>query len=151
VLNLAPAGDYPAAALERVELLLINRIEAAMLAGDGGDRPEALARLLGARYGTTCVVTLGEAGSLAVAGGELWRVAPLPVHAVDTTGAGDAYAGALAAALDAQMALPEALRRASVAGALACTVEGAVPSMPDAAAVAARLAELPPPRREGPG
>ncbi|MEX2643985.1 MAG: ribokinase [Acetobacterales bacterium] len=150
VLNLAPAGDYPAEALRCADVLLLNEVEAAMLAGGSGAGPEALARQLATRHRAACVVTLGEAGSLAVEGETLWRVAPLPVRAVDTTGAGDAYAGALAAALDAGLALPDALRRASVAGALACTVEGAVPSMPDSAAVAARLPDLPPPGRERP-
>ena len=59
-----------------------------------------------------------------------------------TTGAGDAFTGVLAAALDQGMGLPEALRRASVAAGLACTRIGAQTSQPGRAAIEAGLAQL---------
>jgi ribokinase len=65
---------------------------------------------------------------------------------VDTTGAGDAFAGVLAAALDQGHALPAALARASVAAGLACTRIGAQTSQPTAAEIEARLGDLPAPR-----
>jgi ribokinase len=61
------------------------------------------------------------------------------VRVVDTTGAGDAFAGALAAAMVDGAGPVDALRRAVAAGSLACTVHGAQPSMPDRAAIDALL------------
>ena len=65
---------------------------------------------------------------------------PAPrIEAVDTTAAGDAFVGALAAALQAGGAAADALRRAVYAGSLACTRMGAIPSLPTAEQVAEAL------------
>jgi ribokinase len=64
---------------------------------------------------------------------------------VDTTGAGDAFVGVLAASLDLSHDLRMALRRASVAAGLACTGLGAQTSQPTAAQIEARLGDLPAP------
>ena len=64
-----------------------------------------------------------------------------------TFAAGDAFAGVFASSLDAGTEVIEALRRASIAGGLACTATGAQPSLPTGAEIAARLAELPNPSR----
>ncbi len=69
-----------------------------------------------------------------------WHVPPFAVEPVDTTGAGDAFCGALAARLAAGDPLDVAVRAAAAAGALATTRRGAVPSMPMAADIAALLA-----------
>ena len=66
----------------------------------------------------------------------------LPSTCVDTVGAGDAFVGVLAAALDRGMALPQALVRAAAAGGLACTREGAQPSLPDASEIESAAATL---------
>ena len=85
------------------------------------------------------IVTLGGRGSLAL-GSDGWVERPAHrVQVVDTTGAGDTYAGVLAAGLDAGLPLAGAMQRASVAAALACTRTGAQPSMPWAAEIAAGL------------
>jgi ribokinase len=81
------------------------------------------------------------------ADGTAWSVGALPVPAVDTVGAGDAFVGVLAASLDAGAPLPEALRRASVAAGLACTATGAMTALPDAAAIERAMAGLAPPVR----
>jgi ribokinase len=87
------------------------------------------------------IVTLGAKGSVVVTpGGEARQVAAHSVTAVDTTAAGDAYCGALAAALAGGSDLDIAVRRASAAGSLAATREGAVPSLPTRAEVDALLA-----------
>jgi ribokinase len=72
----------------------------------------------------------------------LWRVKAMPVTAIDTTGAGDCFVGVLASALTRGATLPEAMRRAAVAGSLACTVVGAMPSFPTGAQIDAALAAV---------
>jgi ribokinase len=144
ILNLAPAGPVPAATLAAVDVLVVNEIEAEMAAGGAGASPPDLATTLARRHGLTCVITLGAAGAIAVSPEAGWRARPLRVTPVDTTGAGDCFTGVLAAGLDRGMALPEALRRACVAAALACEKVGAQVAQPTAAQIEARLTELPP-------
>ena len=141
ILNLAPAGEVPAGVLNSLDLLVVNEIEAAMAAGVRGD-PAVLARDLALRHGLTCVVTLGSRGALAIGPSGGYRIEALAVEAVDTTGAGDAFTGVLAAALDQGQSLPDALRRASVAAGLACTRIGAQTSQPTVAAIEAGLAQM---------
>jgi ribokinase len=141
ILNLAPAGEVPGRVLDALDLLVVNEIEAAMAAGARAD-PAVLARDLALRNGLTCVVTLGSRGALAIGPDGGYRVEALAVEAVDTTGAGDAFTGVLAAALDQGISLPDALRRASVAAGLACTRIGAQTSQPTVAAIEAALAQL---------
>jgi ribokinase len=144
ILNLAPAAPVPAPVLDAIDVLVVNEIEAAMAAGEGGvGDARALAQGLATRHDLTCVVTLGAEGAIAVGPGGNFRIGPLAIDPVDTTGAGDAFVGVLAAALDQGRTLPEALRRASVAAGLACTRLGAQTS-PRVAEIEARLADLAP-------
>jgi ribokinase len=146
ILNLAPAAPLAAAVLDALDVLAVNQIEAAMATGSRSDpnEPQALARALATRHALTCVVTLGGAGAIACTPADGWRIGALAVEPVDTTGAGDAFVGVLAAALDRGLALPDALRRASVAAGLACTRLGAQTSQPSAAEIEARLPDLAP-------
>lgn len=142
VLNLAPARALPAEVLAAVDVLVVNEGEAAVLAGRSAE-PAEIARSLAGAHDLVCVVTLGGEGAIAVTPtGEGYRVATLPVTAVDTVGAGDAFVGVLAAALDAGMALPGALHRASVAAGLTCTRRGAAAALPDAGEIESRLSAL---------
>jgi ribokinase len=144
ILNLAPAAPVPAPVLDAIDVLVVNEIEAAMAAGERGvGDSRALAQGLATRHDLTCVVTLGAEGAIAVGPGGNFRIGPLAIDPVDTTGAGDAFVGVLAAALDQGRTLPEALRRASVAAGLACTRLGAQTS-PRVAEIEARLADLAP-------
>jgi ribokinase len=150
LLNTAPAQPLPAEALASLDWLVANEIEIAAIAGAAGhghEDPRAAGAALAAAAGIAVVVTLGRQGAVAYAGGEAWQIGVLPVTPVDSTAAGDAFVGTLAAALDAGAALPAALRRASVAGALACLVAGAQPSLPSRVAVDARLRQLAPARK----
>ncbi len=150
VLNVAPAAPVPPSVLEFVDVLIVNQTEAMVVAEAAGvpeTDPIRAIRSLARGFGMTTVVTLGADGAFACAGDEEWEVPPLKVSPVDTTGAGDAFCGVLAAALDAGLAFTEALRRAGTAGALACTRAGAQTAMPDAADIEARLPEAPPVRR----
>ena len=148
VLNLAPVRPIDPLALEALDVLIVNQGEgqqlAANLAIEAPSEPIDLARVLAKRTGSACVMTLGRDGAVAVDGANAWRIGILPVNSVDTTGAGDAFCGALAAGLDGGLVLPDALRRAAVAGALACEGLGAQESVPTEAAVSARLGDLAP-------
>ena len=104
----------------------------------------AAARALGHAWGVTIVVTLGADGAWAFEPHAAWRIGALEVEAVDSTAAGDAFVGVLAAALGGGAALPRALRQASVAGGLACETFGAQPSLPGRAAIDAALPRLAP-------
>ena len=85
---------------------------------------------------TAVVLTLGEQGALMLTATESEYVSALTVDAVDTTGAGDAFCGALATALASGEALRTAVGFANAAGAAAVTVVGATPSMPTLAKIA---------------
>lgn len=79
------------------------------------------------------VITLGEHGLIWQRGAEQGQLPAYPVTALDTTGAGDAFHGAFAAGLCAQLPWPDLLRYASAAGALCCTKTGARQGLPDKA------------------
>lgn len=145
LLNLAPAGPLPAGVLDTLDYLIVNEIEARMAAGDAAGEPLDLARRLARDHDLVCVVTLGARGAIAVGPKGGWRVGSLEIEPVDTTGAGDAFVGVLAAALDQGRALPDALHRASLAAGLSCLAIGAQSAQPDAARIEARLGELPEP------
>lgn len=137
VLNLAPPGDLPLDAMRRLDLLVVNEHEAAVLAARLGCAAEAAA--LHAALGVDLVVTLGEAGAVLARAEGVANVPAFPVTPVDTTGAGDCFCGVLCAALDRGAALEAALRRASAAAAIACTRPGAAAGMPRTAEIDALL------------
>ena len=143
-LNPAPAGDVPGDLLRLADVVTPNEHEIGMLgaalpgwspAGAAGDTgsPEATARALAERFpGLRCVVTLGSRGAFLVGPdaprGRRFRA--LPVAPVDTTGAGDALNGALAAALAEGRPVLEAVDRGVAAGGLATERVGAREGMP---------------------
>ncbi|MCC6193539.1 MAG: ribokinase [Burkholderiales bacterium] len=127
VLNAAPAAALPEALLRNVDVLVVNESEAAACAAPLGlaYTPEDFALQIHARFGAVAVVTLGARGALACIGGDTVRATPPDIDVVDTTGAGDAFCGSLAAALDRGEPPRAALPAAVHAGALACTYPGA--------------------------
>ncbi|MGQ3017070.1 ribokinase [Phenylobacterium sp.] len=144
ILNTAPALSDGAPLLALADMLILNETELASFAGldaEPGDPEAAVAAARAmARPGQTVLATLGAAGAVAVRGDEVLRVAGLRQRAVDTTGAGDCFCGALAAGLDRGLALPAAMAFANAAAALSVTRAGAAASMPTAAEVEALLA-----------
>lgn len=131
VLNAAPSSRLGQDMLEAVQVVVANRGEAASLASLAPDvPPEVLARELLRLGAKSAVVTLGSDGAVVAAGGEVLPVETPGVEAVDTVGAGDAFCGALAAMLAEGRDLADAARIGCVAGALATTTPGAIPSLP---------------------
>jgi len=135
VLSLAPAGPIAPARVENIDILIANEGEAASL-GDVSEVARRLRRAL--------VITQGAAGATALLAAGAWLTVPaLAIDPVDTTGAGDTFAGVFAAGLDQVLPLERALRRASAAAALACLAVGAQAAMPDRAAIDAAAERLP--------
>lgn len=126
ILNPAPAAELPPELLSVCDVIVPNEHEVELLGG--------VAALLGAGCGAV-VVTRGGAGVDVHVGSTMFHVPPFAVTPVDTTGAGDAFCGSLAARLAAGAPLADAARWAAAAGALATTAHGAVPAQPHAAAI----------------
>ena len=137
--NPAPVMELDPAVLRTSDPLVVNQHEAglvlAQLAPDqeAPEDPEAVVAALRAAGIPSAVLTLGADGSLVADQGGVRRVPPAPVEAVDTTGSGDAFIGALALGLARGDDLATAARLASRVGAFAATGEGAQPSYPTAA------------------
>jgi len=145
ILNPAPAIACGPELLDLVDILILNETELGFLAhtelhdGDAPDRfVDAARRLQTSTNGIICV-TLGRRGVLALVGGEALMIAGRAVKAVDTTGAGDCFVGALAAQLAGGTAVRDALDYANAAASICVQRMGAAPSMPIAAEVAAVL------------
>jgi ribokinase len=148
LLNVAPAQPLPALVLPLIDWLIVNEIEVLEVAAAAGHQtrdPHKAGALL-ASAGTATLVTLGAKGAVAFLKGEAWQIDALAIRPTDTTGAGDAFVGAFAAALDSGLCLPHALAWASAAGGLACTVAGAQPSLPSRTSILASAGRLAPAR-----
>jgi len=145
--NVAPPDEriqhYP---IELLRLLVVNGHEAMALAGEGS--AEAAFDALAARCpGTHIVLTKGKDGLLFRDADRktTLSMSAFAVQAVDETAAGDAFVGYLMAGLVGGLDIADTLTRASAAGALAVTTEGAAPSVPTAAAVNELLSAQPAP------
>lgn len=145
LLNPAPAQKMSGELLALVDILVLNETELGFLAGvelsesDEAAKIIAVARKLQARKDQTICVTLGKRGVLALAASEEFAVQGRVVKAVDTTGAGDCFVGALASQLADGVPLRAALAFANAAASISVQRMGAGPSMPMAAEVAAVL------------
>jgi len=150
ILNPAPAIAFGAELLDLVDILILNETELSLLARTelrDSDEParfiEAARALRGDRDMIVCV-TLGKRGVVALADGKQLVVEGCAVRAVDTTGAGDCFVGAVAAQLAAGRSIRDALDYANLAASICVQRMGAAPSMPTAA-------ELKTSRRPGEG
>jgi ribokinase len=138
LLNPAPAAPLPDDLLALVDLCVPNEHELALLTGlptSTRDDVVIAARLLRERGPRAVIVTRGEQGALMLDGETVAEVAAFPVAAVDTSGAGDAFIGALAVFLAEGLPLLDAARRASAAAALSVTRVGTQSALPTRAEV----------------
>jgi ribokinase len=142
ILDPAPAATLPAEVWQNVDIVTPNETEASLLTGidvtDAASAEQAGRWFLDQGVGAA-VITLAAQGSCVVTTEGVRVVPPIRVDAVDTTAAGDAYAGYLGAALASGADLTEAVRLATAAGAITVTRHGASPSLPGRAEVDALL------------
>ncbi|BBZ28122.1 ribokinase [Mycolicibacterium madagascariense] len=136
VLNAAPAAMLPGPLLARCDVLVVNEHELAVVAGLDGvtdeDGISAAHDALRGRGVGAVVTTRGARGAIVTAADGVTTTLPAPrTDVVDTTGAGDAFTGVLAARLAAGDPLVEAARRGVIAGSLAVQAVGAQDSYPD--------------------
>ncbi|GAA4766565.1 ribokinase [Streptomyces sanyensis] len=152
LLNAAPAAELPDDLIARCDVLIVNEHEQAVVSGQLGTEGTAGAATarkahdaLRARGAKAVVTTLGEAGALVTDADGLSTALPaVPATVVDTTGAGDAFAGVLAARLAAGDSLLDAARLGIAAGALAVQVSGAPQQHADLATLRALTLTTPP-------
>lgn len=140
VFNPSPFPADPAALpLERVSLFMVNALEAAQLAARSPEaEPSAILDALQARFPQAAIVmTLGSRGAIWAQGKDRFFQPAFPVQAVDTTGAGDTFCGYFLAGLCRDLPVPECLKTACAASAIAVSRPGAAPAIPQAAEVAA--------------
>jgi ribokinase len=145
ILNPAPALDFDRELLDLVDMLILNEIELGLLAKtelrDTDDHARFIqaARSLQLDKNKVICVTLGQRGMLALINGEPVMIPGRSVRAVDTTGAGDCFVGAVAAQLARGKSIRDALDYANVAASICVQRMGAAPSMPTAAEVEAEV------------
>jgi ribokinase len=148
ILNPAPARAVGPELLGLVDILVLNETELGVLTGaelGENDEPQYFieaARPLRAR-GRSIYITLGRRGVLGLVDGEAMLIPGRRVNAVDTTGAGDCFVGALAAQLALGKSIRDALTYANAAASICVQRMGAAPSMPTAAEVAMLIAPTP--------
>ena len=133
VLNPAPARELPDELLALVDIITPNETEAEKLTGirvESDEDAAKAANVLHAKGIGTVMITLGSRGVWLSAEGESRRIPGFRVQAIDTIAAGDTFNGALVTALLEGTALPEAIRFAHAAAAIAVTRKGAQPSVP---------------------
>lgn len=151
VLNLAPALALPLETLRQLEVLIVNETEACFLLDTLADAQQSpatiknlseaslLALSLHARGIRQVAITLGAQGAMLAYSGNTVHIPAPSVQVVDTTAAGDCFAGALTVALTEQQAPADALRFAVYASALKVTKFGAQSGLPTRAEVEALL------------
>jgi ribokinase len=132
VLNAAPFDPWVTDVLPDVDILVCNEVEASGLLGRQVGADTALADVVALRHlgCRSAVITLGPHGAYVADSSGSWHNPALAVEVVDTTGAGDALCGAIAAWLAEGASLREAVAAGVAAGSLAVTRSGAQPSLP---------------------
>lgn len=140
LLNAAPALHLPPALLRRVDVLVANQLEAAVLSDHTGADLGTVMRAVMTLGPKCAIITLGGGGVLVEDRAHgMRRIPAIDVEPVDTVGAGDCFCGALAARLSLGEDIDTAARFACVAAGLATTRAGAIPGMPSLQEVQERL------------
>jgi ribokinase len=143
ILNPSPSQELPSSLLDLVDILVPNEEEVGYLTGMGSPvDPTSAAGMLCSNGVKAVVITLGRRGAAIVDGNGETDIHAYDVDVIDSTGAGDAFVGNLAAALDAGQSLAEAAQFASAAAALSVQAAGAQSSMPSKAETETFIARM---------
>lgn len=133
MMNAAPAAPFDDEHIAMCDIMVVNEVEAAYYCGEAIDsvqKAEREAARMASKYGNSWVFTLGSAGSVVSDGSRTEFIPSRKVDAVESTGAGDSYIGALSYALQKPMDLFEAARFATCCSAITVCRIGAQSSMP---------------------
>jgi ribokinase len=142
ILNPAPAARVPPEILANADIVTPNETELRIMLGrapDANANPIDLCHELLQMGVQRVILTRGAHGAVIVTKDGYHEMPAMQVDVVDTTGAGDAFNGTLAAYLAGGMPLEPAVRHAIAAGALACTKLGVIPALPNAEQVSELL------------
>src|SRR5216683_1091278 len=156
ILNPAPAIEFSRELLDLVDILILNETELGFLTKtelrDTDDYPRFIeaARSLQINKDKIICVTLGKRGLVALIDGQPLLIDGRAIKAVDTTGAGDCFVGAVAAQLAGGKPIHDALHYANMAASICVQRMGAAPSMPTAAEVEMTLSTSRPGERRDP-
>lgn len=132
ILNPAPARSLPSGLLEKVDVLIPNKIELMDIAGmeRTSESIENAGKKILEKVSEAIVVTLGEDGALLICEDEVMKFEGIEVEAVDTTGAGDAFCAGLATSIASGKSIQESVEIGNIVGALATTKLGAQEALP---------------------
>lgn len=134
ILNPAPSKKISDELYELVDILILNESELELISNSVVDTTnddsisKAVNKIKG--FEKTIIVTLGEKGALGFIHDKIVKIEGRKVKAIDTTGAGDCFVGAIAAKISAEGSLADAMEFANLAASICVTRQGAGPSMP---------------------
>lgn len=142
ILDPAPVPSQWPSELFNVDLICPNETEATSLTGvpvEGRGSVEEAARQLHQKGAKAVAITLGAGGTLLFDGEAMSHIGSFSTQTIDTTAAGDAFAGAMAVHWVESNSLTQAIRFGNAAGSIAASRHGAKPSLPTRSEIVARL------------
>lgn len=133
VLNAAPAIELPEECLSKVDILVVNEVEAEFYCHekiDSVEKAKTEIKKMAEKYNNNVIFTLGKGGAVAYENGTIEFIPAMKVDAIETTGAGDSYIGAVSHSIIEGKSLIEACKFATKCSAITVCRMGAQPSMP---------------------
>ena len=133
VLNAAPAIELPEECLSKVDILVVNEVEAEFYCHekiDSVEKAKTEVKKMAEKYNNNVIFTLGKDGAVAYENGTIEFIPAMKVDAIETTGAGDSYIGAVSHSIIEGKSLIEACKFATKCSAITVCRMGAQPSMP---------------------
>ena len=133
VLNAAPAIELPEECLSKVDILVVNEVEAEFYCHekiDSVEKAKTEIKKMAEKYNNSVIFTLGKDGAVAYENGTIEFIPAMKVDAIETTGAGDSYIGAVSHSIIEGKSLIEACKFATKCSAITVCRMGAQPSMP---------------------